>query len=177
MKKILSLLLITYFFCYAKCNKEDLGFSALPPATQEGRNTLGFMLNGKPWTPKGFNGRANLSIDVDFGFNSGGFSIAAYREIPPNTDESFGIGIKDSLNFMLIPVTLQLNKNSLYGVRFANTMCDYYWSDINTFSSGNLSITKLDRANRIISGTFNATLYRSGCDTIKITEGRFDMKY
>ena len=119
MKNILSLFLIGFFFCFAKCNKDDIDISALPPATQEGRNTLGFMLNGKPWTPKGFNGRANLSIDVDFAFNSGGFSIAAYREIPLNTDESFGIGIKDSLNFMSVPVVLQLNKTlcMVYGLR------------------------------------------------------------
>jgi hypothetical protein len=45
------------------------------------------------------------------------------------------------------------------------------------YRSGILTITKLDKANGIFSGTFSATLYKEGCgDTIRITKGRFDLK-
>lgn len=44
-------------------------------------------------------------------------------------------------------------------------------------SSGSMTITKLDRTNRLIVGIFNATLSKAGCDTIKITNGRFDVKF
>ena len=47
----------------------------------------------------------------------------------------------------------------------------------NIISYGELIITKLDKNAGIISGTFNATLYKPGCDTLKITDGRFDMKF
>jgi hypothetical protein len=93
MRKLLLLSLIVSIFSFAKCNKDKIDNNGLPSATQEGRNTIGFMINGQPWTPKGSNGTANLSIDVDFGLNEGIFGIAAYRIIS-NIDESFGIGIK-----------------------------------------------------------------------------------
>ena len=44
-------------------------------------------------------------------------------------------------------------------------------------ASNNVIITKLDTVNKILSGTFQATLYRSLTDSIKITEGRFDLKF
>ena len=42
----------------------------------------------------------------------------------------------------------------------------------------NVTITRFDTLNRIISGTFKATLYNSiRKDSLKITEGRFDFKF
>jgi hypothetical protein len=41
---------------------------------------------------------------------------------------------------------------------------------------GHLNITKYDLQNRVFSGTFEFTIYKSGSDTIKITDGRFDKK-
>lgn len=29
----------------------------------------------------------------------------------------------------------------------------------------------------IIAGTFDCTIYQTGCDTLRITEGRFDLKF
>ena len=73
-------------------------------------------------------------------------------------------------------ITLVLNRNSLYGASF-NKPCYYFSSQEDVESSGSLIITKLDRTNRIVAGTFTAKLYKAGCDTINITEGRFDMKF
>jgi hypothetical protein len=53
----------------------------------------------------------------------------------------------------------------------------FFSSDTDTNVSGAITIVKLDKVNHIISGTFNATLIKPDCDTVKITEGRFDMKY
>src|SRR5258705_231264 len=105
MKKILLFPILITFFCFAKCHKENLVVNSLPPATQEGKNILGFMLNGQPWTPKGHRVTSNLSIDVDFGYHQGIFGIVAYNFIP-TTAEQLTIGIRDSLNFIQAPVTL-----------------------------------------------------------------------
>lgn len=135
-------------------------------------------MNGQPWTPQGNNGTANLSIDVDFGFNQGVFGIAAYRIISSNYREYFGIGIKDSLNFVSIPSNLPMNKYSISNSRFSTNTCDMSFYDTTVFRSGKLTITRLDKVNRIISGTFNTTLFEPSCgDTIRITDGRFDMKF
>lgn len=175
MKNIL-LLLILFCFTFSECRKKNItDVPGLPAATQEGKNTLGFLLNGHPWTPKGFRVASNLSIDYDPGFNHGIFGIVAYNFDNPQS-EQFIIGLKDSLNFVEAPYEFHLNRNSLYGVSF-NTPCDYF-SELNEVSSsGSLKITKLDRTKGIIAGTFNATLIRVNCIEIKITEGRFDMKF
>ena len=178
MRNFILLLFVFCLFINAKCKKDNPDINGLPPTTQSGNNTLGFLLNGQPWIPKGNNGTANLSIDVDFGFNEGGFSIAAYRLLGGGSAQDIIFGIRDSLNHLSIPISLSLGQNSLFGIRFGNDNCTFYSSDANTIKSGALVITKLDKAARIISGTFSATLSKLGCsDTIMITDGRFDMKY
>ena len=149
----------------------------MPSATQEGKNTLGFLLNGQQWTPQGNNGTANLSIDFDAGANNGVCGISAYRIISSSNRQYFGIGIKDSLNFYTAPFTVSLSKTSLYRFSFSNYNCDIFSTDTDTRVSGFLTVSTLDRTSRIISGKFSATLSKTGCTEIKITEGRFDMKY
>lgn len=181
---ILLLLFIATTTISSSCKKHTNTFPepdnpyGLPNATQEGKNTLGFLLNGQPWTPKGQVGiSANLAVSVDFGYKQGGFVISAYKITSLEPKESFTIGVRDSLKFLQPPVSISLDRTSLYGITFTNNKCDYFNQQFDVQSSGLLTITKLDKSAQILSGTFNATLLKIGCDTIKITEGRFDMKY
>lgn len=176
MKAITIGFFVIIFFSFSNCKKK-VDSDGLPPATQEGKNTLGFLLNGKPWTPQGSRfTSSNLTIDFDAGFNNGIFNIVAYN-FTKSPLEQFGLGLRDSLNFLQIPVTLPLSRYSLFSLGYNNGVCDYFNQISNVTSSGSLEISKLDRTNRIIAGTFNATLARANCDTIRITEGRFDMKF
>ena len=161
----------------SSCKKNTVDSNGLPAATQTGANTFGFLLNGQPWTPQGNNGTANLSHDVDFGYKNGIFNIAAYRIVTNANRQDISIGVSDSLNFMNIPITLQLTQKSLFGIYFSNNNCDFFSTDSIVYDQGFLTITKLDRINRIISGNFNVTLFQKGCDTVKISDGRFDMKF
>jgi hypothetical protein len=176
MKKIISAVLILTVFCFAECKKNKVDSNGLPAATQEGKNTLGFLLNGQPWKPQGNNGTANLSIDYDDGINNGGMGISAYRIISENEREYFKIGIIDSLNPRTAPFSINLTNKALYRIGFTNNQCSIFSFD-NTQVNGIITVTKLDRTNRIIAGTFNATLNKTGCSEIKITDGRFDMKF
>ncbi len=180
MKDLLYTLAVIACFWFAGCKKHHTTQPdnpyGLPNATQEGKNTLGFLLNGEPWTPKGFNGTSNLSIDVDFGFNQGIFNIASYKTINAIT-EQFTIGISDSLNFINSPYTFLIHPNSVFGISYTIGSCDYFSKNSSTTADGTMTITKLDKTMRIISGTFSATLSTAGCGVINITEGRFDMKY
>ena len=181
---ILLLLLITFSIAGCSSCKKNVDTSSdnpygLPNATQEGKNTLGFLLNGQPWTPKGQVGlSANLAIDLDFGYNNGILSISSYRS-NANTIEYFAIGVKDSLNFITsFPVNMLLRNGTLGNSRFSNGSCSIDYNNTSVYRDGNLRISKLDKIAKIISGTFNVTLYKNGCtDTIRITEGRFDMKF
>jgi hypothetical protein len=42
---------------------------------------------------------------------------------------------------------------------------------------GELKLSKVDVSNKIISGTFWFNIKTDFCDTLKITDGRFDIKY
>jgi hypothetical protein len=82
----------------------------------------------------------------------------------------------DSLNNYLFPHTFSLKPNSNTNVGYSKYLCVYNSYYPSTTSIGSITITKLDIQNGIIAGTFAATLYKPGCDTVTITDGRFDMK-
>jgi hypothetical protein len=182
-KKISCLLLFALIFPFTfiscKKHKNDAPVDPLPPASQTGANTLGFLLNGQPWTPKGWNGSTiNLSVSVDNSYKNGTFNITAYRILSNSVKEYFALGIADSLNFQHIPVKIQIGK-PLFGLLYSNSTCTYdTFNDSMVYKTGELVLSKYDKVNRIISGTFVATFFKSGCgDTIKITNGRFDMQF
>ncbi|OAQ38969.1 hypothetical protein A5893_13100 [Pedobacter psychrophilus] len=172
----LSFLLITGM----QCKKENTDTPGLPAATQEGKNTLGFLLNGEAWTPKGLKGsKANLSISYDPTFKNGVLSVSAFRYLNSDDDTSFALGIVDSLSTKNIPYRFEVKNKSLGSLNFSDkNFCDYLHVDTTIYQKGYLLISKLDKTQRIVSGSFEVTIYNEDCgDTIKITQGRFDMKY
>jgi len=177
LKLPIGIIVLYCLLCFAQCKKSNPDSNGLPAATQDGKNTLGFLLNGQPWKPQGSNGTANLSIDFDAGFNNGVCGISAYRIISSNNREYFKLGIIDSLNFYTAPFTIPLTNSGLALFYFSDNNCLLISTESGTNVTGNLSVSKLDRINRIIAGTFSATLSKTGCPEIKITDGRFDMKF
>ena len=181
MKYTIWLLLTGIVFCFAKCEKEkpidsnSNNIPGLPPATQTGANKLGFLLNGVPWVPEGNNGTPNLNIRLDTGVNNRRFLIHAYRSLPQNYTE-FQISFPANI-LELFPV---ITNPFLFGfVSFKDQVnCRRSTNDVSNYSSTNISISKNDKSNRIVSGIFECTLFNPACpDTIKITQGRFDMRY
>lgn len=53
MKFITALLLLflTSLFIFSRCKKDNPPPAVLPAATQEGKNNVGFTLNGEVWVP------------------------------------------------------------------------------------------------------------------------------
>ncbi len=51
-----SFLIMVCCNCCKKDSTNTTDVPGLPPATQIGANTFGFLLNGQPWVPKGNNG-------------------------------------------------------------------------------------------------------------------------
>lgn len=182
MKRLKLPIILTVLYClfsFAQCKKSNPDSNGLPAATQEGKNTLGFSLNGQPWIPQGNNGTGNLSIDFDPGFNNGILGIVAYRTLSSYDKTQFILGIADSLNFKTAPFALVIKKKSIGGLSFSTkNYCDILHTDTTIYETGKINISKLDRTNRIISGTFEGVLFKQICgDTVRITDGRFDMKY
>ncbi len=153
----------------------------LPPITQEGRNTLGFLLNGEPWVPQGKRGNRALSNPdafYDGGFLGGQVSIS-------------GLAIPEANEFIrsqfVIGLTNVNHKNEFdlagrdLGFLYTASLCDFRSSDTTLNEVGWLIISRLDLEARIISGTFEFTAIQpgvEGCssDTLRITQGRFDLR-
>jgi hypothetical protein len=177
MKHIsLLTILVLIITSSSNCKKNRLFGDKLPSATQEGKNTCGFLLNGKVWLPRGDNGYPNLSCDYDETFMGGAFNINGYRyENGATSFTSFVVGSDSITDIGLYKLNVRKNRIGRYSDY--TTHCGYQWNDTTANHGAFLNITKLDKVNRIVAGTFEFALALTGCDTVRITQGRFDMKY
>ena len=181
MKFIKYILLLAIVAVFTRCTKEktnnSINIPGLPPATQTGANTLGFLLNGMPWVPAGNNGTPNLTIGLDTGVNNVKFFIiGAYSDLPQNLTE-FKISFPENASASF-PVLI--NPSLLVGfVSFKDRDgCKRITSDPSNISNTSISISKYDKGKRIVSGNFDCKIYNPACgDTIRITHGRFDLKF
>jgi hypothetical protein len=147
----------------------------LPPATQTGANTFGCLVNGQPWTPRGNNGTSNYSVSYDTGLNGGVFDLQTYR-YPDDSNDFQALYFSVLSNCQVGSYSFRSRRRSR--AYFWNTKAKCYVDskDSTTYRQGTFTITKLDLTKGIIAGTFAFTLYQPGCDTIKVTEGRFDKR-
>ncbi|SHK08211.1 DUF6252 family protein [Hymenobacter psychrotolerans] len=170
-----ALLLLTQ--C-SKCKNDDPSpLERLPPATQTGANTFGCLVNGQPWTPQGNDGTANYTVSYDRFPDGGILNISTYK--------IYGQGATDFQTLSLWAKQITgigsfsfLNTSSAIA-RFGDVKTNCIWrsaDNTTTYRRGTLTITKLDLTAGIISGTFDFTLYKPGCDSIRVTHGRFDKK-
>jgi hypothetical protein len=179
-------LVICYTILSISCKKNNNtatdpnNIPGLPPATQSGANTFGCLVNGVPWVPQGNDGTPNLSIDYDPGFNNGTFEIYAKNFLNASSATTLRISIIDSLNFVIAPKTTLVTKNSIAVLQYGklnNCIITSRNSDTTITSSGNIKILIHDKQKRIIAGTFEGYLSKTGCDTLTISKGRFDFKF
>jgi len=179
MKKILPFFLRPVILS-SNCKKSSLSeLEKLPPATQKKKNTFGCLINGKAWTPKGhLFSQPSLFIIVDPTFNGGDIDLRTYRTAE-SYYESFSIGGVPINSIGTTEISSVSNTRVNYAViSQTDVTCDMY-QDAALFRKGFISITRYDLVNNIISGKFEVTIFKpnSGCDTIKITNGRFDLKF
>ena len=146
----------------------------LPPATQTGANTMGCLVNGQPWIPAGNNGSSNYAVSYD-GFG-GTFYLTAYRyqQSIANTHQSISL----FATRLYSPKTYSLKDSINTRAKFYRraTGCDMSSQQADIYCKGTLTITRMDLQAGILSGTFDFVLAKPGCDTVRITNGRFDKK-
>jgi hypothetical protein len=159
----------------SQCNKKDVEpVDQLPPATQTGANTLGCLVNGQAWTPQGNDGYSNYSVVYDPN-PYGVLDLTTYRyQQSPNNKQILILYARNlhalkSYDLVDPSITRVSWKDRLTG-------CDFNSNAPDTYHKGTLTITRLDVQAGIISGTFNFTLAKPGCDTVRVTQGRFDKR-
>jgi len=171
-----------------QCSKTTVDPNGLPPATQTGAGTFACKINGVVWQYKNadnFYTTPKTHWEFDPNYLGGYLYIGGARYSDGSFENDALLLASDSLNFIN-----EKNINSShfeFSIRYIdyaqnNRVCgtiDSYPADttIKALSSGKLNITRLDKTSRIISGTFYCSIQQAKCDTLKITEGRFDLKY
>ncbi|WP_201977507.1 hypothetical protein [Hymenobacter rubidus] len=174
----LTTLLLAALLGLSQCTKKDPDpVDQLPPATQTGANTVGCLLNGQLWAPVGNGTSKNFFIDYDTGYTGGLFNLSVEKDLGNNTLPS-----PQTLSIYVNPLPqtgvyllTDLNRTRVL-FNDPTRRCVYESREVGTYCRGTLTITRLDMQARIIAGTFEFTLAKPGCDTLKFTQGRFDKK-
>ncbi len=185
--RIIPLIGIIYIVCGIACKKSSPP-PALPPVTEEGKNTFGCKINGQVWVPylhcSAFTGSETelgyiikpvntystlpISIWLQAGNYANGKTVFSFQQNYSLSDHIYGPGnIIDSLI-----------------INFSSGLSSIY-SNFQIYPPQNttryLQISKLDTINNIVSGTFAFTLYSitgvaNNLDSVVITDGRFDLQ-
>jgi hypothetical protein len=178
---IFSLFCITITASECKKHKPLNPVDQLPPETQTGANTFGCLINGQAFLPKGPSldpilqcAYQYLNTNYSKGFY---FQLSAGHKYSP-TDVS-GIGVyTNSLPISEGSYNLGDNqKGSAYALYLRYTQNESINLYTKTNLPGELTITKFDEINQIVCGKFWFNVIKGPGDTIKITDGRFDMQF
>ena len=187
MKKLLLLFAIFTFF--VSCNKDDdptpepqiSEIDKLPPATQTGANKVGCLVNGKAFLPKGsYPGGGNPNPYCAYYHDNFVLSFAIVRN-ENNTSmegsELIALYSKDVLleegNTYILKKGIS-NHSAIYSLSSLSNPESY---ETNENYTGELHISKLDKTNNIISGTFWFDAVNEQDKKVEIREGRFDMVF
>lgn len=163
---------------FSACTKE---VDELPPATQTGANTFGAKINGKYWVPARFGIVPANNLLEAFYSGPNSILITARNFSASPTETVFEMQIADidgpGTYYMNQDVTKPSAASYAYYVKRTITPEDEWQTS--TKNNGTVVITRFDRNEKIISGTFElnaGSLYHSG-QAISVTEGRFDVKF
>ncbi len=171
-----TLLAFTLLFTCTNCNKDDDTSPAdqLPPITMEGKGTFACLINGEVWKWKGrnpWNGFPNL--DTYYHEPTNGLFIQAKKDDDETNTKLQTINIGSFVD-SIGSYTISFDNRTYVDYTQNNSDCITFQLD--TLQKRQLNIIKLDKEAKIISGTFEFTVIND-CDTLRITEGRFDDFY
>ncbi len=161
MKHIsITTILLLILTSSSNCKKGSLFGDKLPAATQEGKNTCGFLLNGAVWLPKGDNGYPNLNFYYDENYRGGTLGISGYR-YETNRRSTFAFGGNNITKTGIYKLNLSIEHLAQFSIDDNSGYCIYEWYDTIPNHNAYLNITKLDKQKRIVSGTFEFALART----------------
>ena len=175
---IILLLFFTLFF--TTCKKDPTKNVKLPPATQEGKNTIGFTIDGEVWVPYakcGFMGDPCRELHVSYstlgGASQNGIGFSFTRMKNGKTSSLI-------LSSPFATITSTGEKIDSIGITFLSENM----SGNNGYFTGPLTgskfiITKFDSSSQVISGEFQFILLEqngSG-NQLVLKDGRFDFEF
>ena len=183
-----------YFFIFALCimlcsiackkhsSQPTNPADQLPPATTTGANTIGCLVNGKALLPAGLSlAGGNKHATYQWGYdNAWHLAIGIGNQNSNGIIQSVGVHI-DSLKIEVgKSYNLDTLKNGNASAGYLNTSFvfgakAYPTSSSNSWATGQLTITRFDTVNQIVSENFWFNALDQYGDSVRVTNGRFDM--
>jgi hypothetical protein len=146
----------------------------LPPATQTGRETFGFLLNGRAWNLNGNPSRPAFTADYTYPR----LQLRAIGGI--DSTNTAGLLVGGTINIYIINanstgtyVVSDKDSSSVEYTGYNSGPSKCLYSTDNTHLA-TVTVTRLDFNARIVSGTFSFILETPGCKNVVVTQGRFD---
>ncbi|MBD2723076.1 hypothetical protein [Hymenobacter armeniacus] len=183
-KFLLYLCLATLTQC-SKCKNDPTPdppkdpLTLLPPETKTGARTFGCLVNGKAYVAP-FTTSAN-----------GDWQSTTKLAIGSTTRLNGEAG--GEMSTILIALNGALQSNQTFAIISSATPFPIFTPGVNQFYShvaalpcvydgdyfttGKVELVKFDPVARIAAGRFAFTLYKPGCDSVRVTNGRFDVKF
>lgn len=179
MENILFGTLMLFLIGCISCKKDQRptpdNQNGLPNATQTGAGVFACLKNGQIWVSKTGTDYMNANIsDTSFG-------VGGRQSTGAISSEMFSIGINEDK--VIHGSLFRLNDTAKHFARYDGNNVSCFTSNGGYGSvsvkayDGELKLTKVDTINKILSGTFWFNIKTSYCDTMRITEGRFDIRY
>jgi hypothetical protein len=173
--KILGIMLIAYTlngcdFLKATNQNPAADLTKLPPETQEGKNTFGCLVNGKVWRNQGFVNIYSSNLIVS---KTESLTIAATKVTQETTQ---GINISAIVNDLGIYRLNEINSAIFLDAKKSCIKTGYKPIE-GTLMITKYQYTEINGGRRlIIAGKFNFVTLMQPCgDTIRVTDGRFDI--
>jgi hypothetical protein len=167
-----------------KCKKDKTGIDALPPATQEGKNTFGCLVNGQAFVPSWTNLGGPPTLSSYYQYIDHPTLKGYFFNVSANKRES---GRSSSVTLLANHIIIKENSkyvlrnyadsNAIYG-RYA-IVSD---TNINEFVNkdafqGELYVSKFDEIKQIVSGTFWFDALNGKGEKVEVRDGRFDVYF
>jgi len=180
LRPFLALLLLAA----SACKKERTELDRLPDATQEGRATAGWLLDGKARVPTRSSISTGAPVDGYWEKTKSGRSLGlSFHYV--SMDEDWGVSfflpdIRRTGTFALdrVPAITSGRNDAGYGQYYSlrpGPRNGYYTGPD---APGQLVITRFDTVQNIVSGTFEMTPRQDGgATTVRVTHGRFDLRF
>lgn len=155
--------------------------SLLPPETQTGAGTFGCLINGKAYVaPFATSARGDWQSPTKLGVSGTIYENGDSKKDQSSVSMGLNGQLLDKQTFALVsratpfPIFTPGINQFLAGAT-VEFRCDYSGNYVKT---GQVELVKFDGYLRIASGRFAFTLYEpGGCDTLHVTNGRFDVKF
>jgi hypothetical protein len=181
---VLALVLLT-LFSSMQCEKNVAEINKLPAITQTGEGTFGCLVDGVALLPKG-SLLSGPKLQCNYSYLSDATHEGYYFLLAASDKNSYSDGIH-GIMLRATKVELQTKKymlDSEQGVegKLSGVFQIFSEGTINEYSTnqiytGELTITRFDNADQIVSGTFWFDAINNDGKVVQVREGRFDANF